>query len=294
MIYYFLPGNGKFGGIKVGCRFVEALGALGLPIVLALPEGRAPQWLPVRAAVIDDREAVRQLASGDWAIINWPYDYQRLHDLPGRRAFHCQGTDSVIDPIMADSSVLILTCWKQASEYARHRFGRTPVEVGIEISPVFFSAATRKIDNVVAYMPRRGYPTSRRCMRACPNLDFAPIHALEEPEVAATLGRAGVFLATAVGECFGLPAIEAMAAGCLVASVPVLGGMEYLRPGENCVLAEPERLPAALAEIMRPESRAERARLRASAQATAWRYHPELVRHNLRRLLDGDLAELAR
>lgn len=292
MIYYFLPGEGRFGGVKVGCQFVEALTSFGLPAVLAIPGGRAPGWMNLRAPVVDDRLAEERLSDGDWAILNWPLDYQRLKGLPGRRVLHCQGTDPLLDPILADPSVLVLTCWEQASRYCREGFGREPVEVGIEASPCFFGGGEEREENRVAYMPRRGYDLACRCMRECPDLDFVPIDGLDEAAVASTLKGCGLYLATSVGEWFGLPALEAMAAGCVVVTVPVLGGMEYLLPGETCVLAEADRLPAALAGIAAAGRSAERGRLRRHALAAAWGYHPGVVRPKLRALLDGPLREL--
>jgi hypothetical protein len=292
VIVYFLPSEGRFGGVKVGCQFVEALSLFGLPAVLALPGGRAPTWMTLRAPVVDSLAAEERLTGDDWAFVNFPYDYPRLKGRPARLALHCQGTDPLLDPIFADPSLLVLTCWEQAARHAREGFGREPVEVGIEVSPCFFGGGEERLDNRVAYMPRRGYEIVRACMRACPGLDFVPIDGLDEAGVAGALKGCGVYLATSVGEWFGLPALEALAAGCLVVTVPVLGGMEYLLPGETCVLAAADRLPAALAAITQPGRAAERARLRLQGTATAWDYHPAFVRRRLKVLLEGPLREL--
>ena len=294
MIVCFLPSEGRFGGVKVGGQFVEALSSFGLPAVLALPGGRAPSWMALRAAVVDDLEAEKGLGDGDWAILNYPPDHERLRRRPGRRLFHCQGTDPLVDPILADPSVLVCTCWEQAARYVREGFGREPVDVGIEVSSCFFGGGEERQENRVAYMPRRGYDLACACMRACPDLDFVPIDGLDEGEVAEVLKECGFYLATSVGEWFGLPALEALAAGCVVVTVPVLGGMEYLLPGETCVLAEAARLPEALRAISRPDRAVDRARLRLQGTAAAWSYHPGIVRARLRNLLDGPLRELTR
>ena len=292
MLYYFLPGAGIFGGVKVACQFVDLLGSLGIRAAVALPGAQAPQWFASRAAVLDDAEVLRRLDSSDWLMITWPPDYQRLRDTHARLVCHCQGTDDRMDVIFADPAVPILTCWEQAARYARERFGREIIHVGIAISDCFYFDGCRKEDNLVAYMPRRGFPTVRECIRSNPDLDFLPLDGLAEVEVGRRLKRAGVFLATALGEQFGLPAVEAMAAGCVVLSVPVKGGMEYLRDGDNCLVVDPEEMPTRLCWITRSENAILRAQLRARALATAQQYRLGCQRRRLADLLTGELRWL--
>lgn len=291
MIYYFLPEAGIFGGVKVACQLVDALRGLGVPAVVVTPDGRAPQWFASRAPVIAEAEARARLSERDWRILTWPPDYRRLASLPGRVANHCQGTDPRMDPILADPAVRVLTCWEQAADWLRHRFGRAPIEVGIHVATCFYPRGERKRDDQVAFMPRRGNDLARRCVRRVSRLDYLPIDGRREDEVARRLRGAGIFLATAVGEEFGLPALEAMAAGCVVVSVPVKGGMEYLRDGENCVVAPPEALADRLDWITRPENARRRALLRQRAVATAFGYRPAVQRRRLAGLLAGPLAD---
>ena len=63
-----------------------------------------------------------------------------------------------------------------------------------------------------------------------------------------------------------------MAAGCLVLSVPVLGGMDYLRDGDNCLVADPGEMPERLRWIAAPENARLRERIRHRARATAGPY----------------------
>jgi len=291
VIYYFLPDAGIFGGVKVACQLCDMLNGLGVATVVSFPDGRAADWFSFSSPVISDEEARSALGEDDWAVLTWPPDHERLRPLAGGRIVHAQGTDPLMDPLFADPDTLLLTCWDSAARYAR-RFGRQPVEVGISVSSAFFWDHGEKIDNRVAYMPRRGYATARACMRASAGLDFAPVEGMDEKATARAMQRAGVFIATAEGEQFGLPALEAMAAGCLVVSVPVVGGMEFLRHGRNCLVAAPDELPRALKEVMRPENAGLRERLRESGLATAYRYHPERQRRHLARLLEGELRVL--
>jgi glycosyltransferase involved in cell wall biosynthesis len=196
-----------------------------------------------------------------------------------------------MNAIFADPDVTILTCWRQAAEVARS-FGREPIDVGISIPEVFFFRGGRKDDDMAAYMPRRGMPVIRSAMRAAPRLDWTPIDGMTEREVATILLQAGIFVASSEGEQFGLPALEAMASGCVVVSVPTKGGAEYLEDGWNAIVAEPSELPARLAHLIAPENATSRAMLRVRAVATACRYREVLQRRRLGELLRGPLAWL--
>ena len=272
MIYYFLPDRGIFGGVKVACRFIEMIISLGGKGTIVLPEGIAPQWFPVSVPVMKEEKALPLVKKDDWVMITWPPDYRRLNSLTARLVCHCQGTDELMDEIFADYSCWILTCWRQASDYVMEKFNRPTTHVGISIPDCFFYDGAPKLDNRVAYMPRRGFPIVRACMRRCHGLDFDPLDGLDEHEVSRRLKRAGIFIATSVGEQFGLPALEAMAAGCLVISVPVKGGFEYLLDKRNCLISEPTELAETLRWVTLPENEALRIRLRSQAIATSLRY----------------------
>jgi glycosyltransferase involved in cell wall biosynthesis len=296
LIYYFLPGAGIYGGVKVACQFSELLCSVGVATTTVLPGGDAPQWFRSQAPVISESEAIDRLTADDVKMITWPPDYQRLKNLTGSMVCHCQGTDPLMDEIFADGEVPILSCWQQARDYVHEHFDRTTIDVGMSISDCFFFDGCVKDDLLVAYMPRRGFPWVRRCFREIPaaaGLEFVAIDGLGEAEVAKILKRAGIFLATAVGEQFGLPALEAMAAGCLVLSVPVRGGMEYLDSGANCLVVEPERLARELGEITRPEKAGLRAVLRSRAVATAMAYRRPPQRRRLAELVKSEVWQQA-
>ena len=123
-------------------------------------------------------------------------------------------------------------------------------------------------------------------------LDWHPLDGMDEARICRHLQKAGVYLATAVNEQFGLPSLEAMASGCLVASVPVVGGMEFLRDGYNCLVDEPEALVERLKSLTRPEQAPLRELMRLRAKATAFGYHPYALKRRLAHLLGGPLGEL--
>lgn len=279
--YYFLPGIGIYGGIKVGFQLVATLRALGVSAVVVTPDGRAPQWFPSTVPVVAEADAVARVRARDLVLFSLPHDYTRLAALPGRLVFHCQGTDPRIDPIVDDRRVALLACWPQAHAYMRAR-GRADVrDVGIVVAAAFFYGGRPKYEGVVAAMPRRGAEIVAACRRRVHAGRMLMIDGLAEPAVADRMQRADVYLATSVGEWFGLPALEAMAAGCVVLSVPVVGGT-YLEDGRNGLVVAPEAMPDVLADVLAPSRRPLRARLRAAARATAGHYRASVAATRVR------------
>jgi len=292
MNYYFLPGVGIFGGIKVGFQFADMLNSLGIRIVVATPGARGADWFKSSAAIVDRDLAIASLTSRDAAFFSLPADYPPLRDSGAQLVFHCQGTDPDIDQVLADEAVLPLACWTQAREYMEAA-GRQAIDVGISVSDCFFYDGTPKAATLVAYMPRRGADIATACMATCPELTFVAIDGAPEAEVSDVMKSATYFLATSEGEWFGLPALEAMASGCLVVSVPTLGGMEYLRDGSNSLIGERAHLPGLLSRLSDPSSASLRARLYAGSIAAASHYRTSLQADALRLVLQSRLKGLS-
>lgn len=292
MIYYFLPASSVFGGIKVGFQFAQLLNELGVSCVVATADGSAPTWFQARTPVVSQAWAIGRLEASDRIIFSLPHDYPRLRDLDAELVFHCNGTDPLVEPIIADRAVRQLTCWRQATDFMRER-GADPVQVGISISDPFYYGGQPKQEDTVCYMPRRGADLVADAVTGHPRLSVTAIDGLTEVGVAAVMQRSSVFLATSEGEWFGLPALEAMAAGCVVVSVPVLGGMEYLHDGQNCVVCRPDEMSARLRALSSSAMSSTRAAMRHHAAATASRYRLSAQRARLRDLLAGPLSYLS-
>jgi hypothetical protein len=294
MLYYFLPDTTIFGGIKVAYQFVDALNALGVPAVIASPGGRAAIWFHSHAAVVDAASARGSFRPEDIAVFSQPHDYTSLCELPGQLIFHCQRTDSLIDPIIADPAVLVLTCWKQTTEYVQAHGVRDPFEAGISIAPCFAYAGEPKFEYAVAYMPRRGAELCEAVRRTYDTLRYVAIDCMREDEMARVMKHSSIYFATAEHEWFGLPALEAMSAGCVVVSVPVLDGMEYLNDGVNCRVVGPQDFAAAVGELLQERSAVMRFRMRQAGVATARRYTTGRMMQRLAALLDGPLSSWRR
>lgn len=290
MNYYFLPGTGIYGGIKVAFQFADALSELGVEIVVVTPGGEAPDWFVSQAPIVDRDAALSNLSQTDVVVFSLPHDYEILRRTSASLVFHCQGTDPLIDPILADDSVTVLTCWQQARDYAAD-FGRQAIDVGISVSDCFFYDGTRKVPNQIAFMPRRGRNIVDECAARVRDFAFLAIEGDHEFVAARKLKKSTYYLATSEGEWFGLPALEAMAAGCLVASVPVVGGNEYLIDQRSSCVADAANMPSAIHALTNTAGGAERSRLLAGARAVASNYRPSLHKRRLRNALDGRLRE---
>jgi glycosyltransferase involved in cell wall biosynthesis len=113
---------------------------------------------------------------------------------------------------------------------------------------------------------------------------------MAESEVARVMKSCSIFLATAEHEWYGLPALEAMSAGCVVVSVPVLGGMEYLHNGINCRIAGLSDFTGVVNELLSQESTLLRFRLRQGAIATSKNYTFTRMLNRISSLLNGPLS----
>lgn len=279
MNYYVLPGIGIHGGIKVGFQFAQLLSEAGVPIAAATPGGLAPSSFRCAQPVVDRQYVLANAGPRDTLVFSLPHDYPVLKATGARLIFHCQGTDPLIDPVLHDRDVTILSCWEQAAHYARTVAGREAIDVGISIADTFFYDGAAKDPCLVAFMPRQG-AIAERAMKQAHHLRYVPIDNETEEVCAATLKRSGFFLAMAAEEWFRLPALEAMAAGCVVVSVPSVA-MEHLRDGDTACVAEPARLPMVLDDISGEGAGLRRAALRDRGAAMASRYRTALHRGKL-------------
>lgn len=282
MIVYVLPGVGIYGGIKVGFRFVDALRALRIPAVVATPGGAAPRWFSSSAPVVAQESLLPALSGADTVLFSLPHDHERLRATGARMMFHCQGTDPLIDPVISDSAVTVLTCWEQARRYVHEKTGRASLDVGISVGDAFFGRYGSRVSGSITYMSRRGRTDVMAQMSLPAGTSVRAVDGEPECSVAEIMSATDVFVAVAENEWFGLPALEAMAAGCIVVSVPTVGG-GFLRDGDNCIVVEPSLLGSRIQELL--ESPALGARLRRSGVVTAQAHRSSVQRDLLRHLL---------
>lgn len=96
---------------------------------------------------------------------------------------------------------------------------------------------------------------------------------LRHQEFMETLAAARYAMVLSIAEGFGLVPLEAMALGCTVTGLDGIAGLDYMRPGENCLclpFRDVKALPQALGQLMDDEPFAER--LAGEGIKTAQRY----------------------
>lgn len=127
---------------------------------------------------------------------------------------------------------------------------------GIDTS--LFHPAAEKADSiqtkpVIGWMPRknkalarqiREIMTARCAFRHNTQPTWVEIASMTQTQVAETLRRCDIFLATGFPEGCPLPPLEAMASGCLCAGFSGFGGWDYMREPSACSLEDQSgRLP---------------------------------------------------
>lgn len=289
VIVYALPGSGIYGGIKVGFQFVDLLRAHGVGAIVATPGGEAAGWFRSSVPVVPREAIIGRLGPEDTVIFSLPHDHPELSATGAAMVFHCQGTDPLIETVVADEAVTVLTCWRQAADRIEELTGRSPIDVGISVSDVFFGPRTVRDGRSVAVMSRRG----RADLLADPgDIDLVTIDDLDEGAVADAMKSACVYAAVSHGEWFGLPALEAMASGCAVVSLPTVGGGDYLDSGHNCEVVEPENMKATILRLL--DDGRHRGHLQRNAMITAQRYRRALHSAKVAAALDGELGRVLR
>ena len=287
MLYYFLPQPTIHGGIKVGFQFASMLRKLGAEVSMVTPNGSAPNWFPSNLTVLRRERVLPALTKTDKVLFSHPRDYQDLEKTGAKMIFHCQGTDESILPILYDKKVELLSCWQQAESFFEEN-SRQGENVSISISEVFFYNGQLKKPGSYSIMPRRGTLPNEEKLVA---FEKRVIDNRNEKETGEILKSVSGFIALVENEGFGLPALEAMAAGCVVVSPRTIGGGEYLTHGINCLISEVEDLSGTMAELLSSESKQEE--LRFAAMKTASAYHPRSqLSHLRRRIHSGGLKWL--
>lgn len=111
-----------------------------------------------------------------------------------------------------------------------------------------------------------------------PHIEFDDVLAgadIPQSELFARIGAARWLLTLSAAEGFGLVPLEAMALGCAVVGYDGFGGRDYMRPGENCLVApypDIERIAESLIAAIADPARGAALALRARATASTYTY----------------------
>ncbi len=271
----------------MGFQFASILRKCGAEVIMVTPNGAAPNWFPSNLTVLRRERILPVLKKTDKVLFSHPRDYGDLEKTGAKLILHCQGTDESILPILNDKKVELLACWEQAESFFNEN-SRQGENVGISISEVFFYNGQMKKPGSYSIMPRRGTLYHEEKLVS---FEKRVIDNCTEKETGEILKSVSGFIALAENEGFGLPALEAMAAGCLVVSPRTVGGGEYLQHGTNCLISEVDDLSGTMLELLNSEP--EREQFRTAAMKTASAYHPRShLRHLQRNIQSGGLKWL--
>jgi glycosyltransferase involved in cell wall biosynthesis len=211
-------------------------------------------------------------------------------ELPGRKVVLAQST-AFLDSAPPDENwrargvEAAVAVSRPVAEAIRSRFGIDAQVVHPSVDTELFRPEPK--ERRIAFMPRRNQAGIERILaRSRPEgFEPAPIDGLSPAQVACELGRAAIFLAASPREGFGLPALEAMASGCLVAGFAGGGGLDFMEDRVDCLLArdgDEEGAAERVAEARRLALDARGTALAAKARETARRFAPARERRALK------------
>lgn len=308
-VSFFIDHAGRTGGVKVAFRHAGLLRDDGVDAVMVQSSPGAPAWFDAPDVPILDVRAWTP-TPGEVTVVpeDTRFTLSSLARAPVRRVMLCQnhflvgrGLDGATD--VRDLGIEhVIATGTEIAAHVRRRFPGLPVSVvPLAVDPAVFRPRRKRL--AVAVIPRKrmtefyhlrdSLRSFRPRWRAVPWLVLVNA---DEPNVAATLGEAAVFLSLARLEGVGLAALEAMACGCLVCGFHGHGGREFATAANGIWVADDD-LDAALAALDRAlEAAADgTAGWRvAAARETAGRYTPARERRALldawRTILGGDGA----
>ena len=204
-----------------------------------------------------------------WSCTRWAV---RTGRLPGREHAGRHALPGVVLPLrehrrrrpagcglpgVAARDLDVLATSQYVERTVRAVSGDLPVHrVPVVVDPAIFKPSQKR--RTVAFMPRRRsleITAALQILRRRGQLagwTFEPIDGLTERQVGGRLGEAAIYVSGAEREGFGLPAAEAMAAGCYVVGFTGDGGAEFMDPTVCTVVHDSDVLSSSTASLRRP------------------------------------------
>jgi glycosyltransferase involved in cell wall biosynthesis len=142
------------------------------------------------------------------------------------------------DPYVSKDILGMMTVSSDSESYLQTAFSSwdLPIlRVHNSVSAIFCDLNSNK-DRILAYMPRKNPDDAHQVLSmlslrgSLEDWTVVKIEDKTQEEVASILKRAAIFLSFGHPEGFGLPALEAMSAGCLVIGYHGMGGREFFHP----------------------------------------------------------------
>jgi glycosyltransferase involved in cell wall biosynthesis len=242
ILYILHPFDFPAGGVAVIYEHVELLAASGFNAYVALPEKPPVDFYQSRAPLMIHHGKL-ELQPGDIYVIPEGFgEYMEvLKDAPARKLMFCQSLSFL--PFSANPHLgfreyhvdgVIVSSEAIRSFFSEvYRMPDVPL-IPCAIDPHKFPIGRAKVRQI-AYMPRKLpqeaqfiQATFRRIYPEYADIPWVAIENRTRQEAADILGASEVFMYLSYLESFGLPPLEAMACGCLVAGYHGNGGREYM------------------------------------------------------------------
>lgn len=244
IIYFLEPFNFPSGGVAVIYEHVEILSQNGFNAFVALPGHPAQDFYGSRAPILL-HEGKLDLSDDDIYVM--PEGFLAYLNLigesRGRKIMFCQNQYNMqftfnLAPGFAEYGVDKVFVSSQAiQDFMRDVYGLRDVPlIPPAIKEVFHTGMEPKIRQI-AFMPRK-LPQEAAYIQATfwrmypqwAHVPWVAIDQISQSACADILRQSAVFLSLSHQESLGLPPLEAMACGCLVAGFHGDGGREYANP----------------------------------------------------------------
>jgi hypothetical protein len=247
-IYYCMGGKPSAGGQHVNVEHVVALRAAGWRASLLYMEtGQPVQTFETAAPVVRSSQLTLTSEHDVYVIPEpWKQVIEFFAQRPGTRIIHCQNPFYVfhgfkdIQSIRAMGYRQMLSCSGYTTSQLRQFGYEDPIHtVRPAVDPVF-THRNQPRQLQIAYMPRKREIETvfvqglfRSLYPEWKEVPWVPIKDMTRAQCAEVLNASAVFASFSFIEGLGLPPLEAMACGCIVAGFDGLGGADYANPSNG-------------------------------------------------------------
>jgi hypothetical protein len=236
------------GGIRKQYRAVDVLNAAGVPAAIVHKRaGFRCSWFEHDTRIVPAGDI--GVAPGDVIAVPEIYGASILSLPPGvRQVIFNQGAYLMLETFTDGRTAVapyrdnpdlaaVVVVSDDSAEVLRYAFPDVPVvRIRHGLDPARHHPPTEPPGRRIAYMPRRRADEAAQVLGllelrgVLDGWDVVAIERRTEAEVADILRSSRIFLSFSQLEGFGLPPLEALACGCLVAGFHGFGGRELFRP----------------------------------------------------------------
>ncbi len=247
---FFLPPLSRMsGGLTTVYDTVRGLAALGYDVALCSPGEGAPGFAEAKAEGFAALpwEKPGLCAADIWCVPEgWPNALAPGINAGARTVVYAQSWTYLLTSLpegvhWKQLPVTFLAVSEPVAHFLREVLDVEPLDVlPPAVAPEMFRenhAPARPAR--IAWMPRKNRALAEQVQKIAearlareaspPALEWVPVQNMERTRVAETLASCSFFLNTAFPEGFGLPPLEAMAAGCIPVGFTGFGGWDYMR-----------------------------------------------------------------